>query len=252
MKYCKRTVHELHTEDGTVEIEHEPYGDPLAERVGKFLVVGYLVHDDNAEDPMTACDGQGEIVEGVAAHKHLGLDSYGDIDIDKNFELNGEMVSLRELAERFYEDFNGTIKISQDAIEEYAYNLYGKHWQDIAGPFVVPVSHYGYENYRVKDWDGNVFRMPQYLWVADDCAKDNINGQSQDKPLQERVHRYVQAILDEYSEWAQGHNYGVVIEVFEDGEPVSEDSCWGYTGLDNAEAELKGVFKTEVSFRAKQ
>jgi hypothetical protein len=96
----KRTLKHYVEVDGLdVEIENEPYDDPIVERVGDRLVVGYLVQDQDCENPLKSSDCNGEIITKGSAYRgnslitddrqrlyrELGLDSYGGVDIDKGF-----------------------------------------------------------------------------------------------------------------------------------------------------------------------
>lgn len=64
-------------------------------------------------------------------------------------------------------------------IESKAETLFARHWQQIAGPYVVPVSSSGgsYETrYSPTTWDGDVNDLPDGVWVADKGAIENIGG----------------------------------------------------------------------------
>lgn len=55
--------------------------------------------------------------------------------------------------------------------------LYSEHWQQIVGPYVVPVASFGgsYETrYAPTTWDGDVEDLPDGVWVADKGAIENI------------------------------------------------------------------------------
>jgi hypothetical protein len=77
------------------EVQFEPAGDVMAQRVGDRLVVAYNVQDEDCENPMTSCDcegklytkpyhgyGGGSITDDSSWGHHLGLDEYGEIDLD--------------------------------------------------------------------------------------------------------------------------------------------------------------------------
>lgn len=56
--------------------------------------------------------------------------------------------------------------------------LFGEHWKEIAGPLVVPVSHYSssYDTtYSVATWDGDTDCLPDGVWVADRIAEECID-----------------------------------------------------------------------------
>lgn len=76
------------------------------------------------------------------------------------------------------EDPNG---YHSDLLTERIDSLYAKHWQEIAGPLVVPVSsnRCDYETtYTVTTWDGDTSDLPDGVWVADKGAEQNIGNGS--------------------------------------------------------------------------
>lgn len=241
-KLRRRTQLTLSTEHGDIELEFEPYNedDVLIERVGDKLVVAYLVHDDDPGiNPLKDYDCQGDLYTrsrlyggGVITDNDsefygaLGLDCYGNVDIDSNFPVpryvdprgvqhsvdnlrsmaaakilntvcqdvglleewldhkdyvldpgeTYDMVAVTHRAE-IYGDLYDRGDFMQDAVEELAVELYPAHWQQIAGPYVVPVasSRGSYETtYSPTTWDGDVEDLPDGVWVADKGAVQNI------------------------------------------------------------------------------
>lgn len=100
MKVTNRTrtihTHTLTLDDDTdVDLEFAPvdYHDPLVAHVGDKLVVAYLVHDSDCDNPVESCDGMGKIVgrgkyetrnhDESELFEALGLNRYGDPDYDK-------------------------------------------------------------------------------------------------------------------------------------------------------------------------
>ena len=71
MKF-RTSVHRTHTltldddvDDIELQLQFPPADwcpDPLVERVGNKIVVGYLTRDDDCEDPIESCDGMGKII----------------------------------------------------------------------------------------------------------------------------------------------------------------------------------------------
>lgn len=77
------------------------------------------------------------------------------------------------------------------------------------------------------------------VWVPDQCCLDNMGA----SPTYEQAEEYAKSVLSEYEKWCNGEVYGVCVEVFdENGEQVSEDSCWGHIGAEFAEETLDGEF----------
>lgn len=189
MSYHRKTTYVL---DGySVELDFEPYGADygglIIEEVGDRLLVAYLVLDETPINPMKDYDSEGVLYtrdRGVVTddarevYFALGLDSYGDVDVDREFVLQGgaTVVTLRSLAvkltcsrvlantelqRRWFEYTYGESFVegqvySVDAkalmsdlvtdygvfhseVDELAISLYSQHWQAIAGPYVVPV-----------------------------------------------------------------------------------------------------------------
>lgn len=84
-------------------------------------------------------------------------------------EARGERSILDDL-----EDENG---YHSDLVQKEVERLYALHWQEIAGPYVVPVyaNTGGYESvYRPTTWDGDLNDLPDGVWVADKGAIENI------------------------------------------------------------------------------
>jgi hypothetical protein len=75
---------------------------------------------------------------------------------------------------RDLQDENGRFS---DRLRDKVGELYVKHWEQIAGPYVVPVASYpsNYETrYGVTTWDGDINDLPDGVWVACKCAISNI------------------------------------------------------------------------------
>lgn len=96
-----RTTHYEDIYDVEIEFEFEPVSDVLREKLGDKIIVAYLAHDTDPENPMKAWDGEGElftkperygggsITDTPSWGSYLGLDSDGDM----NLELD-EVVTL--------------------------------------------------------------------------------------------------------------------------------------------------------------
>lgn len=137
---------------------------------------------------------------------------------------------------RDLEDSNGCFS---EEVGSIAFGLYPKHWEAIAGPYVVPVAA-GLNNYWPTSWDGDVDDLPDGVWVADKDSEENIKASGQ------TAHEYVTPILEEYSAWCEGEVFGCVVNLFEkqDGEWVMtrDESCWRFIGRKWAEQALKEEF----------
>lgn len=81
-------------DDAPYEVQFEPVSEVLTERVGDRLVVAYLAHDEDCENPMTSYDGEGalytkpsrcgggSITDTSRWGDYLGLNEYGDRDLE--------------------------------------------------------------------------------------------------------------------------------------------------------------------------
>jgi len=248
-KLRRRTQLTLVTEHGDLELEFEPYNedDVLIERVGDKLVVAYLVHDDcPGINPLKDYDCQGDLYTKTPYsacdrtitdndsefYSALGLDGYGEIDLDQSVTIKGVTKDLCEhAADRLWDELDGEqltdlllhlekwggLNLSEgdhleklesgepsrqlltylrgryekqiredladyrgyfsDQMAKHAEALYSEHWQQIAGPYVVPVASSGgnYETrYSTTTWDGDINDLPDGVWVADKGAIENI------------------------------------------------------------------------------
>lgn len=76
-----------------------------------------------------------------------------------------------------WEDLQDERGIHSDRLQAVSESLYEQHWQQIAGPYVVPVASTGgsYETrYSPTTWDGDTSDLPDGVWVADKGARENI------------------------------------------------------------------------------
>lgn len=86
MKVHTRTTATIDVDDIEAELYHVPYNEPtIVQPSPTTLVVGYLVHDDYCENPMTSydCEGtlytykEGVITDDNSAPWYLGLSEFG-------------------------------------------------------------------------------------------------------------------------------------------------------------------------------
>lgn len=186
-------------DDIELELTHEPadvYGYyPLVERVGDSIVVAYLVHDSDSDDPMKNADGQGDLYtrgERVITDNESELEDAfglrnGEPNVARGFYFNGERVTLMELAVRKFGSDNPNLNLDDNEvfgeheadIESLAFDLYAQHWQAIAGPYVVPVSYFserGSTSISTTTWDGDYLDLPNAVWVGNKGAIENIDS----------------------------------------------------------------------------
>lgn len=136
------TTHTLTTDnDIDLELTFEPVGDPLVHQVGNKIAVAYMVQDDSPSNPMTSNDGEGTLYTrsrgyggGVITDNDsefygaLGLDHYGAVDIDKEFQATESWIdcngilqtktTLRDLAaDEFVAGFDANEDFKQRWVE---------------------------------------------------------------------------------------------------------------------------------------
>jgi hypothetical protein len=253
-----RHYNHVRTADGdSIEttFEHIPGTEMLHDLAAK-VVVAYLAHDSDCENPMTSSDGQGVLEqEPRDVFRRLGLEDdfwlggYNPV-IDREFMLpSGVRTTLHQLIPDF-----------DDEDEEHfhaACALYKQFWQHIVGPLVVPVE-IGERYACVTTWDGDYNELPKALWVADKCVEENIRAALGDvEPTYESLHalavEYAKGVLEEYEKWLEGDCYGCVVEVFDATKDEDygtrefaaidseQDACWGHIGYEYAKETLRSA-----------
>lgn len=116
----RRTTTTIDVDGIEVELESNPeYFEPITvQPTPETLVVGYLMHDYDCENPMTSCDcegklytepthgwGGGSITDDSAAASYLGLADFGNSYNDPTYDLE-----LSGIAERVAEAVKAKIK----------------------------------------------------------------------------------------------------------------------------------------------
>lgn len=157
---------------GEFELSYTPYEypEPIAKVSEDKVVIGYLVHDDSPQNPMTDFDGQGELItdsQGVITDgnpwHHLGCESspyrgdlYRDFDQTGVYELAVELMTPQLLEDEDFleycihefENDNGcTDKESylKECIQEIDWGKYGTNiplWLEMV-----------WNNHQEKAWD---------------------------------------------------------------------------------------------------
>lgn len=100
-----------------------------------------------------------------------------DLELDEGETLDQAFNERRNEIWQDLEDPNG---VYCDEVEKLATELYPQYWQQIAGPFVVPLDYCssnhgpGTASFSVTSWDGDPEDLPSGVWVADKGAIDNI------------------------------------------------------------------------------
>lgn len=307
MKTRTRSVTTIEVDDNEVELEYTPeyYEPTISQPTPTTLVVGYLMHDEDAENPMTSCDcegklytapgnyGGGYITDDARAASYLGLAEFGGSRDDPEYDLEAGGVDDR-VAEKLMTIIKGNpamnawmvasimetgapfLRVMADLVDEMqGYRNTNYDWDselDIELLALLP----DYETLAKTAWEelynegkiGEYLAVPVYwcgsnhgpgtasagttslddanaVWVPDACAIDNMNFKDCVTYLEKLAvaDKYASGVLDQYTTWANGECYGVVVESFklvgDRYEQVNSDACWGYIGYKWAEQALK-------------
>lgn len=273
-----RHVYSDTVKDIDIEYMFEPYSDVLSEKVGDRLIVAYLVHDDDCENPMTSCDaegrlytkperyGGGSITDDSSWGSYLGLTEDGEPDLElyevkeRARELMGATIAkdpdfidycLEEFEEfSCIEDCFDTIDFDYDSIPSWMHNrLEGfieRAWDQLDDEGVlrerlaVPVN-YCSNNHGPGTASAYTVSIDKCnaVWVPDKEALANFGPTA----TMADAYKYADGVLENYINWCNGDCYGCVVETFdEQGEQLEEDSCWGFIGSEYAEQSLKEDF----------
>ena len=74
------------------------------------------------------------------------------------------------------------------------------------------------------------------VWVPDKYLRQELEKIPDPQERYAQAEKYAEQACNEYTSWANGDCYGVVVQVHEnDGTFVEEDACWGYIGSEYAE-----------------
>lgn len=113
--------------------------------------------------------GNFDLIEGWLDAQGLELDE--GQTFDEAFQVHHDDI-WRDL-----EDSNGFFS---NEVESLATSLYSDYWQQIAGPFVVPLDYCGSNHgpgtmsINPTTWDGDPDDLPTGIWVADKSAIENL------------------------------------------------------------------------------
>ena len=205
MLFHTRQVHTLTIadenggDDIALPITFVPAGNPLVHRAGDKIAVAYLIEDSGGytENPMEnyangaiytrpqRYGGRRITDNDSEVYSALGLNGRDDVDIDQCFPLGDESPCLLDLAMREFKVENPHLDLDDPVVYaenecdlgDWAVDLYPEHWQDIAGPYVVPVSYWAERGETMcspTTWDGDPDNLPDGVWVADKEAIENI------------------------------------------------------------------------------
>lgn len=213
----------------------------MVQRIGKWLLASYLVHDDHGgDDPINSCDGSGRILDGQDRFHHLGRFSDGEP------EMEDQKALLTRLG---MED--------GEAFENAAYEMWCEAWdRGKVGTAHARALVRRYNDGGYDEHDGTDVRGIDACWIPDDSLLEHLNTFPEGEKRNEQAKQCFESALNEFNTWAEGDVYGCVHEEFEligdDWEQADNDACWGHVGQDWALSALKDDHACRVKWRRKQ
>lgn len=202
VKVNKHTTYTLSTADLDFELELKfgPDSEPVVLKTPTKIVVGYLCHDEDCQNPCEDQDGMGHIRS--LSDRHINS------------------ISMEE-AQSLLESDPDVVPLS--------YFEHGNSIWGVAGSM---------DHYPDMRWDGVKFAgvwVPDKC-CRDEIA---LVGKNKAK-RRLRAIELAEQCCKEYTSWCNGDCWGVCVDVFDlVGKRLSDDACWGYIGTEWAEEELK-------------
>lgn len=212
--------------------EVQDYLDVHIDEVGPYLVVSYLADDEGnwTDNPFTdSGEFEWKSLGRYANADGATIDALDDKWYDEHDEDGtGDEEPPTWTDEQLFEEF----KFGSDDEIRYGFWLNDGGSQSFCD--------------QITDGD-DLSRVNHVLTVPKDYVTEEI-------PI-EKVDALVDAITEEYLNWARGEVHGLIIVVFKEdeaGDPeiVEEygEETWGYIGSGYAEESLKGLHKVTVDF----
>lgn len=232
-KYPSRQIARLEIECSFPHRTHDYSFDVWERRDHKLVLLGYLVHDDDASNPLDNCDAMGKIIckeQDRNFLSHVGVNCDGDPILEEQAAILARLKG--EELDGFVCETDVLVKMWEEARKQ------GK----VGTPYAVALSYFDHEGYVESESRGHRWK-PDAVWIPDDELLKHINTFAPEKRAAEARATFEIAI-EEYNKWAMGDCWGVVVDVFErqDGGSYKlkeNDACWGYVGDDYALQELK-------------
>ncbi|PPC99613.1 MAG: hypothetical protein CTY35_03490 [Methylotenera sp.] len=217
VKTIRRTSHLISTDefpDVAFEVSFEP-ADLYEETIffsklpDNKVLVGYLSHDDCAQDPLESCDGSGNI---YSAHRssRSHAEMQDALGLDSDWEPNLDSIGT-------------PYAISLDVYDH--------------GGQVYSISGTGTQ----CQWDT---ARGGAVWVPDECCLAHIMTQ----PESERkamAYKCCESALVEFNAWLSGDTYGVCISTCDaiTGKELESEECWGFYTAKYALEEVKNTIE---------
>lgn len=249
------------------------YKEALQHQVGDKLIIGYLAHDDDTSSPLED-EGYGHIYEGRRHGSTLsefleaiGFDSYGEptetgphkyaVRLDV-YEHGGVSYSLsgQGMQCQFDTARGGAVWVPNETCE-HEIKRRGPVYQKgkIISTTLRTKHQYNVRTYQEFGVFDKVVHPPFETWSEAFKYLEELKWEGYTQPLEDgeddAARELAKQAAEVYTEWCNGNNFGWVVasyiipEDVEDGHEITyeeHDSCWGYTGDDNAYSALKEEF----------
>ncbi len=263
----------------TLEFEtHQSASDMLFKVADTHILVGYLVHDTDCQDPSDN-DGQGKIFSASRQATKESREGYRDaLGLDEDFKPDLGLVEDDAIVALIHEDIRLSFEGDRVLFEkcfEYAFENYLSEEKETRIEFVFRslndledmADFLDVDSYKISPWakgrlDGTIGN--KYAVVLDvyehsgiaysiagsgtQCQFDTARGGAVWVPDacaienfgEKSAHEYAKSCVETYSAWANGECYGYVIEKHPGGHV---ESCWGFIGNSDAQEQLKEAFE---------
>lgn len=200
----KRTVITEDVEGFEVELDFEPVGDILSKKIGNKIVVAYLTHDGDPENPMEAMDGEGKlftkpsrmamdssITDDSSWGSYLGLTEDGEPDLELEAVTECAFTKLMGFvaSDEYKALFVQYVMQTETTPEELVKDIFPV-WADQA----YAPEYFGEE---LSDF---VFSLPNYQATCE-AAWNELNAEG-------KIGDYL-AVPVSYSSYSQGTSIGV-------------------------------------------
>jgi hypothetical protein len=268
-KVKSRVVHTVSEDDRNFDTTFAPVDDTTVKILpdGR-AVVGYLVVDDDCENPLENCDAMGRIYSRM---RHSGQEEKFYAAFGRNtdgtkygkpnpfavmldcYEHSGVVWSVAGEGYQCQWDTSGGagVWVPDDCCVEHIYYTAIRALL----PEGTDVSYKGNNNVITCTLPDGVTYGGYKSFVTAIRAAAKYLGITLDKDALAKEARKVAVVCarqacETYTDWCNGSVYGVVVEVFDANDEVIDelqDACWGYIGSKYAEEELEGAVKCKVA-----
>lgn len=259
------TFQPVHDEESVLSREHN----------GERLLLGYLSHDDDCENPLTSCDGLGQVIQarqdGFSSALDLDDNVIGpdadpdavllvgstqswDVVVDPHefdltkFRSSSLAVWMPDRAAREHIEYTAVQRLLPKGTKVEYRTVLGEDGKVIYTPEGwIDRRYFNNITYTLPDGRHRGGYKTFLDAIRGAARKLGVKLRAADVRHSRRAAALATAqhALDVYNEWLNGECYGVVFELFdmEEGEQLEEASCWGYIGWNSALESLQEEFE---------